>query len=235
MKPGWGERILELLAKEGYSQPDQDAMDNAYISVRYSIPCAKALFNHVKSLNLPPSVRKIDPSEYHTTIVNSDTPISNYPLLGILAHPYALEDTERSWELLGKDEDTKFLTLRFNSLLLTTRHQLALMCGATTQWPDFKAHISVAMEVPSDYDISTIPPYTGPLDIIEEQLSPVDKNFSEKIKTTSSVLAALQSIPKDSKLWNTAQQRAKVLFDRESPLKQQWVIKWYNSKGGTWS
>jgi len=82
----------------------------------------------------------------------------------------------------GKRELERFdggaTVLRFESPVLTARWQMLKDAGASWDYDDFKAHITISYN--SKLDLKTVKPYTGRLVFGYEKFKPIDEDWKPK-------------------------------------------------------
>src|SRR5262249_27420504 len=77
-------------------------------------------------------------------------------------------------EVLGKDDDDKVLTLRFDSPTLAKRFAALQAQGGVSDFPTYKPHITIAKNVPADHDVSQHKVFGGTIVFTSESAEPID-------------------------------------------------------------
>lgn len=81
----------------------------------------------------------VHPKDYHITIICSRAPLRiEYPIQSSVSAPATVTNIDA----LGPSQDT--LVLRVKSSWLNWRYKIARMCGATSDFPSYKPHITIA-------------------------------------------------------------------------------------------
>lgn len=119
-----------------------------YVSTKFTLETDDRLYDFVKRANIPLNHAK---KHYHCTLVYSRT---DFPYV----HSILLNNTRAraiGWEVFGVG-DNSVLVLRIESKELHERHKELMELGASSDFPDYKAHITVACE-DKEFDHTKLP------------------------------------------------------------------------------
>lgn len=101
----------------------------------------------------------VDPEEFHVTVLysrNKITPTQNLKGLKVTGGARKLSFFD------SKIFGGYALVLEFESEQLKARHEEFLAMGGTSDYPEYKSHITIAY-VPEKFSLSSIEPYAGEL------------------------------------------------------------------------
>ena len=130
----------------------QKQQHGTYASLKLSAVSSNSLFDHISSVN-----DRVPKGEYHTTICYSRNPVPEveniHPNLPITAKAI-------SYEVFPTKNDGHVLVLRIQSPEIEQLNQDITDLGAISDYPEYKAHITLAMDNP---DISQLSLPTFPL------------------------------------------------------------------------
>lgn len=155
--------------------PDADPGDNivagkgVYASCQLSSATKTELFAWARKCGIPEKYLE-DRAEYHITTVYSKEPFSGYRPLQ-LHEPKRIGKGKRTVERFG---DAVVVTL--TSSTLQKQWEQARAKGASWDFPSYRAHITIAKEVPPKFKVEKIPPYSGVIEIVSEKVEPLDES-----------------------------------------------------------
>lgn len=119
-----------------------------YVSTKFTLETDDLLYEFVKANNIPLNHAK---KHYHCTLVYSR---ADFPYV----HSILLNNTRAKaagWEVFGAG-DNSVLVLRIESRELHERNKELMELGATSDFPDYKPHITVACE-DKEFDHTILP------------------------------------------------------------------------------
>lgn len=144
-----------------------------FVRAHVSHDTAEAIHDWAKTLKLPEGATLVDPDEYHTTLVYSHTPFDYQHDIEDSIYPTA-DASNKHLKVLGKDDDDKVLTLRFDSEALAKRFATLQEQGAVSDFPSYKPHITVVKNVAADHDVTQHDVYDGNIVFTSESAEPID-------------------------------------------------------------
>lgn len=102
----------------------------------------------------------------HTTLLYSRKRCPNYVPRGLIDPPLVGKPT--GFEVWPSQEGNNCLVLKYDCPELTQRHKdLMSEHGATFDYPEYRTHVTLSYDI-GDMDISSLPPYEGTIEIVEE-------------------------------------------------------------------
>jgi 2'-5' RNA ligase len=119
-----------------------------YVSTKFTLETDDKLYEFIKANNIPLNHAK---KHYHCTLVYSK---SDFPYI----HSILLNNTRAraaGWDVFGVG-DNSVLVLRIESKELHERNKELMELGATSDFPDYKPHITVACADPN-FDHTSLP------------------------------------------------------------------------------
>lgn len=147
----------------------------SYYGVRPTPETIAAMHEFLKTYDIPNPVSLDDA---HCTIIYSKLPCSEPPLGDLDPHWQALFAQYNVWPTNPKNGmSTKCLTAGLHSPDMHDRHQHLLMCGAVHSFPEFKPHMTLSYDIGDAYDISQLPPFSGPLVFHHEYHEPLNTDW----------------------------------------------------------
>lgn len=141
-----------------------------FAGVHFSSTTIDAIIKYQKDNNIP---NPLDSKEFHSTVVYNKSPIINFRCLDELSPSWKGKFKEM---ILLPSDANKALCIEYECAKLTARWQQVLDMGAAWDYPSFIPHITISYDI-GDTDISTFPPYPGPIEIVEEFCNPLDPNY----------------------------------------------------------
>lgn len=154
-----------------------DEKKGSYAAVRFAGNTIHQLRKYQIENNIP---TPLTPKEFHSTVMYSKIFMEGFKPLGKIDPPWIGEFTE--FDIFPSDDDNA-LVLKYDCPELTKRWEEIMAMGAHWTWDDFMPHITLSYNV-EDLDISTLPPYTGPIQIAMEFYDDLDLtvNWADKNK-----------------------------------------------------
>lgn len=147
----------------------EQAQEGLYVAAFFSDETQRLLAEYMAEHKIP---NPIPAPSLHTTIVYSKVPVPDFdqcdfPLEITVDPAYCKIET---WET---PTGGKCVVLRLVSPYLELRFQEAMAAGATYDFEEYKAHISLTYE-PGDFDASKLPTPNFPIVIAGEYSEPLD-------------------------------------------------------------
>lgn len=167
-------QVRKRLAFYARTHRPADHKHGTYVGVKFSPATNRALVRFVRENRIPEPL-PID--DFHTTVIYSKQPIPEFRALGDLSEPVKVPKAGRGFDLFGKEKNT--LVITFSSSFLLRRFKAARAFGGTTDYPQYRPHITLSYSVPNDYDVNLLPIYDGPIEIISEYSDPLDPDWAK--------------------------------------------------------
>jgi len=145
-----GRQIAEFAAQGGSS------FAPLYVSRKLLNP--GPLLAWAKKQGLTPTVPADD---LHVTVLYSKTAVDWFGMAGEGWDWAALEVAEGGPRFVERFGDA--IVLRFTDPSLRYRHEGMIERGASSDFPDYKPHVTISYDVPADFDLSKVEPFTGTL------------------------------------------------------------------------
>jgi 2'-5' RNA ligase len=148
-----------------------DHSNGTYASLELSKESKDKLYQHIKQY----VAEGVDPDSYHCTLCYSKIPV---PQASLLTPTLPIEAEPESYEVFPTKDGKSCLVLRIKCQTAQAIHQQLRMMGASYDFPEYKAHITLA----SDHKDTNIPlpPYNLYFD--QYNTSPLDPTFVVKNK-----------------------------------------------------
>jgi len=129
---------------------------------------------------------RLDPDTYHVTVIYSQTPIDDIPIKKpfTLATPNSCTGTPVEWEVFPTKTEGKCLVLRIDSRYAAALNRVLLNNGATSTYPSYKCHMTVAYNIKDVIEPSELPIPDFDLNFTTITWKPLDETFVPKNKTT---------------------------------------------------
>lgn len=155
--------------------------DGTYVSLEMDDQSKEMLDNFV-AMNLGLEER-VNPSTYHITIIYSRTPV---PIAE--KHPFTVNDTTPAvakiigYELFPTKNDGKCLVARIHCPEAINMNSWLSQRGATSDYLEYKPHITLAYDIQQDVDPSTMPLPQFPVTFNTINVAPLDPEYTPKNK-----------------------------------------------------
>lgn len=145
-----------------------------YVAAFFSDKTNQHLAQYIADNNIPNPVTS---QSFHTTIVYSRVPVDDFEAnhsadVTISSQNVFLE----AWDVANNKQ---CLVLRFPSNYLELRFAEAMAAGATYDFDEYKAHVSLSYDLPVDFDIRALPVINFPIHIIGEYSEPLELDDDE--------------------------------------------------------
>ena len=146
-----------------------------YAGVHFSESTKKAIEKYIKDNNIPNGVPK---DKLHTTVLYSRKYCPDYVPCGKINPP--LKGTPKDFDVWPAQDGNNCLVLEFVCPALVARHnELMKEHQATHDFPEYKTHLTLSYNL-GDVDIHDLPPFTAPIEIIEEYGEDLDLNWAQR-------------------------------------------------------
>lgn len=149
----------------------QKHQHGTYASLLLSAASSKQLYDHISSLT-----DKVPKEEYHCTVCYSRNPV---PEVENLKPDLPITAQALKYEVFPTKNGKHVLVLRIKSPELKALNQEVTDLGATSDYPEYKPHITLAMDSPN-IDQLTLP--TFPLVFDKFHVDGLDPEFETKIE-----------------------------------------------------
>lgn len=150
-----------------------------YAGVHFSEETKDAIMDYIAANNIPNSPER---DKMHTTLLYSRKRCPNYVPQGEL-NP-AMRGKPGAWQIWESQPDSdgnksNCLVLEYDCPELTARHnELMEEHQATFDYPEYKTHVTFSYDV-GDMTKEDLPPYKGPIDIVEEYGEELDLDWAK--------------------------------------------------------
>ena len=152
--------------------------DGTYVSMDLSQESRELLDNFVE-MNLGLTER-VDPSTYHITVIYSRTGVPS-------AEHYAGYGNEQparvtGYEIFPTKNDGKCLVMRLQHPFAELLNKRLTAEGATSDYPEYKPHMTLAYDITQEIDPSTLPIPQFPLTFDSVKVAPLETDYIPKNK-----------------------------------------------------
>ena len=152
--------------------------DGTYVSMDL-LEQTKDLMDHFVEMNLGLTER-VDKSTYHITIIYSRAPVpSAEQYAGTLA---ATAAKVSGYEIFPTKNDGKCLVMRLEFPFANLLNKQLSAEGATSDYPEYKPHMTIAYNITQDIDPHNLPLPQFPLYFGKVKVEPLDPVFVPKNK-----------------------------------------------------
>jgi len=146
--------------------------DGTYVALQMSQGSKDLLDNFVRSnLGLEERVSK---DSYHVTVIYSRTPVPDAEKIKGEHHAMALCT---GYDMFSTKDGGKCLVMRVNCTNATELNAMLTRMGATSDYPEYKAHITIAYNIMQEMDPNTLPLPVFSLYFDELHVDPLDPLF----------------------------------------------------------
>ena len=146
--------------------------DGTYVAFQMS-KNSRAMLDNFVAMNLGLEER-VDPSSYHITIIYSRTPVPAAEQFEGMTHATA---TATGYEIFPTKTGSKCLVMRVSSADATDFNKRLTDMGATSDYDQYKAHVTIAYNIEQEIDPSTLPLPQFQLEFGEIHVAPLDPEF----------------------------------------------------------
>jgi len=152
--------------------------DGTYVSMDLADDCKHLLDNFVE-MNLGLTER-VDPSTYHITVIYSRTPVpSAESIEGLTTQSTA---SVVGYEVFPTKSDGKCLVMRLKFQFAEFLNTKLGTEGATSDYPEYKPHLTIAYDMSQEVDPETLPVPQFPLTFGPVKVAPLDPQFTPENK-----------------------------------------------------
>lgn len=152
-----------------------------YAAVKFSKDTKDRIKSFIKKYDIPNAVR---PDKLHTTLLYSRKFLPDYKAEGDLTEPIVGKPIGfELWKTQPREgqEQTQCLVLRYEAPELEARHK-ALMKehGATWDYPDYNAHVTLSYNFPGTLEDVGEPEEIGDIEAVHEYGEDLNLNWADK-------------------------------------------------------
>jgi len=147
--------------------------DGTYVSLEMDV-ASQGLLDHFVEMNLGLTER-IDPTTYHITVIYSRTPV---PRAEVLKGSADVGAYATGYEVFPTKDGNKCLVLRVESKAAEQLNSYLGTLGATSDYDDYKAHITLCYDYKGSDDLSNLPVPQFPLHFDRLNVAPLDPLFT---------------------------------------------------------
>lgn len=146
--------------------------DGTYVAYQMSQDSKDTLDNFVKvNLGLEERLNK---DSYHITVIYSRTPV---PQAEAYAGPSVAIATAHAYEVFQTKDGGRCLVLRVSCEKAELLNKELGTLGATSDYPDYKPHVTLAYNIEQEVDIATLPLPQFTIYFNEVTVAPLDPLF----------------------------------------------------------
>jgi 2'-5' RNA ligase len=146
--------------------------DGTYVALQMSSGSKDLLDNFVRSnLGLEDRVNK---DSYHITVIYSRTPVPDAEKIKGAHDAMALCT---GYDMFSTKDGGKCLVMRVNCTNAKELNAMLNRLGATSDYPEYKAHITIAYNITQEIDPATLPLPVFSLHFDEIHVAPLDPEF----------------------------------------------------------
>jgi len=121
--------------------------------------------------NVHQIINPAEPEDYHITLVYSKADFP-WTVMDHLVEPIVIDPEALFWEVFESQSGSNCLVLRMEHPALHARHEQAMEAGATNEFPDYKAHITLSYDI-GEVQTETIPTPDFEIEIVGEYENPL--------------------------------------------------------------
>jgi 2'-5' RNA ligase len=152
--------------------------DGTYVSMDLSDESRAMVDLYVE--NMLGLEERVDPSTYHITIIYSRTPVpSAERYAGTMGADKAMCV---GYEVFPTKNDGKCLVLRLKYQFAELLNKQLTAEGATSDYPEYKPHMTLAYDIKQEIDPTTLPLPQFPLTFNPVKVAPLDPQFTPENK-----------------------------------------------------
>jgi 2'-5' RNA ligase len=153
--------------------------DGTYVSLEMSKE-SRAVLDHFVEMNLGLTER-VDPSTYHITVIYSRYPV---PSTERYEHNNMLPVEARAigYEVFPTKSNGKCLVMRMSCPYAERLNSELNMAGATSDYPEYKAHLTIAYDMTQEVDPTTLPLPQFVIIFDKLHVAPLDPQFTPENK-----------------------------------------------------
>jgi 2'-5' RNA ligase len=152
--------------------------DGTYVSMDLSDESRALLDNFVEmSLGL---TERVDPSTYHITVIYSRTPVPTAEHIAGMSTTTTA--SVNGYEIFPTKNDGKCLVMRLEFSFANALNSKLTQEGATSDYPEYKPHLTLAYDMEQEIDPSTLPVPQFPLTFGPVKVAPLEPDYVPKNK-----------------------------------------------------
>ena len=150
--------------------------DGTYVSLEMSKESKDMLDNFVQ-MNLGLTER-VDKKSYHVTVIYSRTPVPSAENLLHMTSVVPVESQPAGYEVFPTKSDGQCLVMRVICPYATRLNAQLTKQGATSDYGEYKAHITIAYNIKQEIDPHTLPVPQFQLIFDKLNVAPLDPQFT---------------------------------------------------------
>ena len=154
--------------------------DGTYVALNLSKE-SKALLDNFVEMNLGLTER-VDPESYHITVIYSRTPVPSAENYLTANSPLPVEALATGYEIFPTKNDGKCLVMRLACPYATRLNSELDKQGATSDYGEYKAHITIAYDMAQEINPDTLPIPQFQLVFDKLHVAPLDPQFTPENK-----------------------------------------------------
>jgi 2'-5' RNA ligase len=154
--------------------------DGTYVSIELN-PESRQLLDHFVEMNLGLTER-VDPSTYHITVIYSRTPVPSAENLLHMPSSLPVEALVTGYEVFPTKTDGQCLVMRLVCPYATRLNSQLTKAGATSDYSEYKAHITIAYNMDQEIDVDSLPIPQFQLIFDKINVAPLDPQFTPENK-----------------------------------------------------
>lgn len=154
--------------------------DGTYVSLEMCDESRK-LLDHYVEMNLGLQER-VDPSTYHITVIYSRTPVPSAENLLHMNTSLPVEAMVTGYEVFPTKNDGKCLVMRVVCPYATRLNSQLAREGATSDYDEYKSHITLAYDIKHEIDPHTLPVPQFHLEFDKLNVAPLDPEYKPENK-----------------------------------------------------
>jgi 2'-5' RNA ligase len=152
--------------------------DGTYVSMDLSDESRALLDNFVEmSLGL---TERVDPSTYHITVIYSRTPVPTAEHIAGMSTTTTA--SVNGYEIFPTKNDGKCLVMRLEFSFANALNSKLTQEGATSDYDQYKPHLTLAYDMEQEIDPSTLPVPQFPLFFGPVKVAPLEPDYVPKNK-----------------------------------------------------
>lgn len=154
--------------------------DGTYVSLEMSEESRK-LLDHYVEINLGLTER-VDPSTFHITVIYSRTPVPSAENYLHMNNSLPVEAMVTGYEVFPTKNDGHCLVMRVACPYATRLNSQLTKEGATSDYDEYKSHITIAYNIQQEVDPHTLPVPQFHLEFDKLNVAPLDPEFTPQNK-----------------------------------------------------
>ena len=186
--PGIETALAEIPDEERYgiAQPDEAGPSDLADATPRPLYVKRRLLNGEELLEWAESVgieKTLSADDLHVTVLYSRSPVDpmrmgetwgSEPDGGLIVKAGGPRAIERF--------DSRAVVLQFACWALSNRHDEMVRAGGSHDYGEYLPHVTIGYDVPADFDLDSIKPFSGELRFGPEEFEPLDLDWMQKIE-----------------------------------------------------